>query len=139
MRRDDYEKFLPQALGTTAIKRMIRSLDKNKSLLQCLPTKNFASVRVVQSKNEMKVLQRLIAEKKSLAKKTFVYGLNNLLAVVYEISKEKLPHLIFVIDYIDDPLIEEIEKKGLVYGRHVLSFRREYIKSKEKFFHNLGR
>ena len=135
----NYEFYLPLALETVAIKRMIRDLYKNKSLLKCLPTKNFASVRVVQSKNEMKVLLRIIAEENSLFEKTFVYGSNNLFAVVNEISKEKLPHLILVIDYIDDPLIEEIEKKGLVYGRHVLSFRREYIKSKEKFLHSLGR
>ena len=130
MRTNDYEKFLPQSLEMIAMERLIRDLDRKKSLVEYLPIKRFASIRVIRSTNAMKILARLIVEENSLADKIFIYDKEN--DLIRDVIRETLPHLVLCAKY-DKSLIAEIENKN------VISFQREYMKFQEKLFHNLGR
>ena len=132
MQTKDYEFYLPRSLEMIAMERMIREVERGKSLLQYLPTKKFASIRVVRSPETIKMLVRLILEENSLADKIFIYDEKNSAGLVREVEWETLPHLILVWKY-DKPLIEAIADKNVV------SFQREYMKVQEKLFHNLGR
>jgi hypothetical protein len=138
MRTNDYEIFLPQSLEIIAMQRLIRDLDRKKSLVQYLPIKHFATVRVVKSSDAMKILARLLMEENSLTDKIFIYDEKDFRDLIDDVTRENLPHLVIASDY-DKPLIEAIENKGLNYGKHVISFQREYLKFQEKLFHNLGR
>jgi Mn-containing catalase len=86
----------------------------------------------------MKILAQLIAEENSLADKIFIYDEKDFRDLIDDVTLENFPHLVIVSDY-DKSLIEAIKNKGLTYGEHVISFQREYMKSQEKLFHNLGR
>ena len=132
MQTKDYEFYLPRSLEMIAMERMIREVERGKSLLQYLPTKKFASIRVIRSPETIKMLARLIVEENSLADKIFIYDEKNSADLVREVERETLPHLILVWRY-DKPLIEAIEDKNVV------SFQREYMKFQEKLFHSLGR
>lgn len=138
MRKNDYEKHLPILLSQLAMRRLARDLDRKKSLLQYLPTKKFASVRVIRSADAMKILARLLTEENSLADKIFIYDEKDFRNLIRDVACKDLPHLVIVSDY-DKSLIGAIERKGLIYGEHVISFQREYMKVQEKIFHNLGR
>ena len=46
--------------------------------------------------------------------------------------------LLIAEDY-DASLIKALERGGLRYGQHFVSLQREYVKSREKLFHNLGK
>ena len=138
MRTNDYEFYLPRSLEIIAMQRLIRDLDRKKSLVQYLPIKNFASVCVIKSPDTMKILARLLTEENSLADKIFIYDKKNVKDLIDDMTRENLPHLVIASDY-DKPLVAAIEDKGLNYGEHVISFQREYMKSQEKLFHNLGR
>ena len=132
MQKDDYEFQCPLALTRIAMWRLIRELDSGKSLLQYLPIKQFASVRVIKSSGAMKILTRLLTEENSLADKIFIYDEKDFRDLINDVSRENLPHLLICADY-DKSLIEALEDKNVV------SFQREYMKAQEKFFHNLGR
>ncbi len=138
MRTNDYEFFLPQSLEIIAMERLIREVERGKSLTQYLPTKKFESVRVIRSPEAIKILARLLTEENSLADKIFIYDKKNSRDLVHDVAKKILPHLIICAEY-DKSLIAAIERKGLVYGEHVISFQREYMRFQEKLFHNLGR
>ena len=132
MSNNDYEVMLPLLLTKLAMERLIRDLDRKKSLLQYLPTKNFASVRVIRSPDAIKFLTRILTEDNSLADKIFIYDEKDFRNLIRDVNREDLPHLVLCTDY-DKSLIAAIENKN------VISFRQEYLKSQEKFFHNLGR
>ena len=132
MQTKDYEFYLPRSLEMIAMERMIREVERGKSLLQYLPTKKFASIRVIRSPETIKMLARLLTEENSLADKIFIYDEKNSADLVRDVERENLPHLILVWRY-DKPLIEAIEDKNVV------SFQREYMKPQEKLFRNLGR
>ena len=132
MQTKDYEFFLPRSLELVAMKRLIRDLDRKKSVLQYLPTDRFESVRVVKSPDAMKILARLLVEENSIADKIFIYSKELSRALIKDITRADLPHLILATDY-DKPLIEALESKSVV------SFQREYMKFQEKLFHNLGK
>jgi len=139
MRTNDYEIQYPLTLIELAMKRLIRDLDRKKSLLQYLPRKNFASVRVIRAFGEMKILSKLLVEENFLADKIFIYDKKNPQELIQDLTREPLPHLIIALKYDDTPLLEEIEQKGLNYGEHFILFQHEYIKFQKKMFHNLGR
>ena len=122
----------------TAMERLNRQLQRGKALLQYLPTKKFASIRVIRSPDAMKILTQLLTEENTLADKIFIYDEKNTVNLIRDVERENLPHLIIVWDY-DKRLIAAIENKGLIYGENVISFQREYFKAQEKLFHNLGR
>ena len=73
MQTKDYEFYLPRSLEMVAMERLIRDLDRKKSLVQYLPLKKFAAVRVIRSQGAMKILARLLTEENSLADKIFIY------------------------------------------------------------------
>ncbi len=137
MHTNDYEWFLPRSLEMIAMERLIRDL-KNKTLLQYLPAKKFASIRVIRSPAAMKLLAHLLTEEIFLVDKIFIYDEKNSRDLIRDVTREKLPHLI-IAENDDRSLIEAIENKGLVYGEHVISFRKEFIKFQEKIFHSLGK
>ena len=120
------ETSLSACLTKLAMTRLIRDLDWKKSLAQFLPTKKFSSVRVIRSPEAIKILARLLVEENSLADKIFFYDEKNSRDLLNDVTKENLPHLLISMDYD-------------VCGEQVVSFRQEYLKAQEKFFHNLGR
>ena len=132
MQTKDYEYYLPRSLEMISMERMIREVERGKSLVQYLPTKKFASIRVIRSPETIKMLARLLVEENSLADKIFIYDEKNSRDLVRNVARENLPHLILAWRY-DKPLIEAIADKNVV------SFQREYMKSQEKLFHNFGR
>jgi hypothetical protein len=132
------EASLPINLTKIAMDRLIRRVEQGQTISKYLPTKRFASVRVIKSLDAMKILAQLIAEENSLADKIFIYDEKDFRDLIDDVTLENLPHLVIVSDY-DKSLTKAIENKGLIYSRHVLSFRQEYLKVQEKLFHNLGR
>ena len=139
MKTSDYEIQCPLSLIEIAMKRLIRDLDRKKSLLQYLPTKNFASVRVIRAFAEMKILSRLLVDENFLADKIFIYDKKSSQKLIQDLTRENFPHLIIALKYDDTPFMEEIEDKGFSYGEHFILFQHEYMKFQEKLFHNLGR
>lgn len=138
MGNTDYEFALEASLGIDAIKRLIREFKHGKSALQYLPTKKFASICVIRGTDTMKILAKLLTEDDSLTEKIFIYDEKNFMNLVNDMERENLPHLLLTVDY-DKSLIGHIERRGLIYGEHFISFRREYLKHCEKIFHNLGK
>ena len=134
----DYNEQTKILLTDLALKRLIRRAERRQSISHFLPTKRFASVRVLRDSRAMKVLSQLIWEENSLTDKIFIYTDENGLDLLRDVERENLPHLILTLDD-DDDLTDFIEGKGLSYGEHVVSFRREYLKHCEKLFHNLGK
>ena len=132
MQTKDYEFQCAFWLTKIAMNRLIHELEPGKSLLQYLPTKNFASVRVIFSPDAMKILAQLLMEDNSLADKIFIYDEKDFRDLINDVERETLPHLIICADY-DKSLIAAMGDKNVV------SFQREYLKSQEKLFHNLGR
>lgn len=125
-------------LESLAIKRLVRGIKRGQSVLQYLPTKKFASVRVVRSDEVMKILAGMIQEDYPFTDKIFLYDKTDFMNLVNALTRENLPHLVLSVDY-DEPLIKQIEQRGLIYGEHIISFRREYLKHCEKIFRNLGK
>ena len=138
MGNTDYEYALTTSLGIDAIKRLIRGFKRGQSALQYLPTKKFASIRVIRGTDTMKILAKLLTEDDSLTDKIFIYDEKNFMNLVNDVKREDLPHLVINTSYDVSPT-EHIENRGLIYGEHVISFRREYLKHCEKIFHNLGK
>lgn len=136
MSSTDYTFQLPLGLTKLALTRLIRRIERGQSLIRYLPTKRFSSVRVIRNTDAMKILARLITEENFLADKIFVYDSEENL--IRDMTHEKLPHLIIATDY-DAPLIENLEGRGISYGRDFFSFRQEYLKACEKIFRKLGK
>lgn len=129
MQVKDYEFYLPRFLEMVAMERLIRDLDRKKSLVQYLPTKKFATVRVVRSSGALKILARLLTEENSLADKIFIYDKESR-ELFHDVSKEDSPQLI-ISEIYDKSLIDAVKNKN------VISFQREYMKEQEKLFHRL--
>ena len=134
----DYETLLPMCLANIAMHRLIRAAEQGRSLLEYLPTKRFASIRVIRSPGAVKLLSRLLTEENSLTDKIFAYDEVNWTNLLRDVEAEDLPHLLIAEDY-DASLIKALERGGLRYGQHFVSLQREYVKSREKLFHNLGK
>lgn len=135
---EDREQQLPNALANLTMARLIRRAERGLSIARYLSPKRFASIRVLRNPDVMKILARLILEENYLADKIFIYDEKNWRALVDDVNRENLPHLVLTLDD-DAELIQFIERRGLLYGRHVISFQHEILKSYEKFFHDLGR
>ncbi|MBR2519828.1 MAG: hypothetical protein IKE46_08615 [Selenomonadaceae bacterium] len=132
------EDKLTNWLYLIAIKRFNRRLKNGRSLSRYLPTKHFASIRVIRSSGAMKILSRLLTEKNSLTDKIFLYDEENRTDLLRDVMCEDSPHLIISAED-DVSLITAVERQGLRYGEHVISFQREYLKHCEEFFHKLGK
>ncbi|MBQ7453538.1 MAG: hypothetical protein IJS69_00560, partial [Selenomonadaceae bacterium] len=140
MGSEDYTRYLPNGLENLAMERLIRRAKNGRSLTHYLPTNRFASVRVVRNPQVMNVLARLVVENESLADEIFFYDEDedDVQLLIEDLTRETLPHLVLTM-YDDEDLMKIIERRGIFYGEHVISFRREYIKRCEKIFHDLGK
>ena len=138
MRNENYQKQTFIQLTNLAMKRLNRRIERGQQLLRYLPTKKFASIRVIRSFVALKILSQLLTDENSLTDKIFIYDEENWTDLLNDVTREKLPHLVIVADY-DMSLIKAVENRGLRYGEHVISFRQEYLKRCEELFHGLGR
>ena len=134
----DYEYYVPHTLMNLAMERIVRRVERGQSISRYLPTKSFASVRVLRDSRAMKVLSRLVWEENSLTDKIFIYAEKDWRDLIRDVERENLPHLVITLDD-DKSLIAAIERKGLSYGKHVVSFQREYLIRCEELFHKLGK
>ena len=134
----DYDFQLPNFLEVVALNRLNRRIERGQQLLRYLPTKKFASIRVIRSPAALKILAQLLTDENSLTDKIFIYDEENWTDLLNDVTRENLPHLVIVADY-DVSLISAVENRGLRYGEHVISFRQEYLKRCEKLFHSLGK
>ena len=122
-----------------AMRRLIRDARRGRSMLGCLPTKRFASIRVIRSEGTSEVLARLLAEKPSLSKKISVVEKDDWPALLRDMKRETLPHLLLTF-YDDEDLLKLFaEERGFVYGKHIISFRREYMKRCAQILRTFGR
>ena len=80
----------------------------------------------------------MIQEDASFADKIFLCDEEDYLKLLDGVAREDLPHLLLTSDQ-SETLTKLMEERGLIYGRHVISFRQEYLKHCEKIFHNLGK
>lgn len=138
MDNKDYNFALENSLESVALTRLLREFAHGKSALQYLPTKRFASLRVIRSRCVMKFLAKMIQEDDYLTDKIFICDPKDYLQLVNDLTREELPHLLLTTDY-EKSLIEQIEERGLVYGRHFISFRREYVNHCKEIFRRLGK
>lgn len=136
MGNEDYRFQLPLGLTKLALTRLIRRIERGQSLIRYLPTKRFASINILRDPDAMKILAQLLMEENFLADKIFLYDKPE--DLIHDLPREELPHLLITAEY-DENLIDALERRGMIYGRHVISFRREYMRRCEKLFHELGK
>ena len=122
-----------------SLQRLIRRTERGQSISRYLPTKNFASVRVLRSPETLKILSRLLWEN-VFAEKIFIRDVADIEVLLHDLTPQKLPHLLITFGGDDDKqLIISAERRGLIYGEHVISFRREYLRQCEGLFYRLGK
>ena len=140
MRNGNFEKILRDGLLSEAFRRFNRRLWRGQSILRYLPTRRFASVRVIRHPFNMMILARLLLEDNSLADKVFIYDPDEQDLLLQDLTLQKQPHLLisFPGDY-DNGLISAVEQRGFLYGKRVVSFWREYLTRCERLFRNLGK
>jgi len=152
----NFANDIRQGLCEVATYRLIRLAKHGQDLLKYLPTNHFASVRILRSPDAMKIFESI--KEIAIADEIFFYddleALINALkaeeprqdtikepymrAWVNDLTVEEPLHL--VISVADEaPLLAVLDKAGLRYGKHVISFQQEYLKYCEKLFHNLGK
>jgi len=132
-------KFLQSDLTYFAMQRLIRRTERGQSISRYLSTKNFASVRVLRSPETLKILSRLLWEN-VFAEKIFIRDVADIEALLHDLTPQKLPHLLITFGGDDDKqLIISAERRGMIYGEHVISFRREYLRHCEELFNRLGK
>ena len=139
MNNSDHE-LLRVSLNFWAMNRLVRRVQRGKPIARYLPVKHFASVRVIRDPFAMMILSRLLLENNSLAEKIFIYAPDEQDILLHELTPQKQPHLLITSGgAIDETLTAAIEKNGLIYGKRVVSFQREYLNRCEELFHNLGK
>ncbi len=122
----------------SAIQRLIRRAERGQSCIHYLPTKKFASLCVYKNLDALKILVNLFSDETFANQKIFIFTENDWQNLLDNMKPEPLPHLLLILDN-DVWLIDSLERRGLVYGRHVISFFREYMNCCEKIFHELGK
>ena len=120
-------------------RRLLRRIKLGQSILRYLPTNRFASVRVIRHPDTMEILARLLLEDNSLADKIFLYDHDEEDLLLQDLPRKDLPHLLLTKDHESSSLIKALNKRELSYGKHVVSFWREYLIYCAKLFHNLGK
>ena len=138
MLKDIDAGWLNSWLTKLAFKRLKRRIERGQTCSRYLPTKKFASIRVICDPAAMKILTQLLTENNFFTDKIFLYDPENFMNLVNDLNPENLPHLLLTLEY-DKSLIEHIERRGLNYDRHFVSFQQEYLKYCEQLFHNLGK
>ena len=105
-----------------------------------LPKNHFASVRVVNSPLTKTIFERLILENPRLANECYLYEESEQDILINDLILRRGPHLIIAFGInVDEALISVAEKKGISYGKRIISFLHEYVNSCEKLFRNLGK
>ena len=134
----DYELQAPIYLTDVAITHLLNSAERGHSISAYLPTKRFASIRVLRSPDAMKILSLLLTEENSLSDEIFIYDEVEWTNLLRDMTAERLPHLL-IVDYYDVSPVKALEGVGLRYGRDFISFQREYIASWIKAISKFGR
>ena len=146
--------LIRQGLTEEALRRLIGKLNRDggKGIIRYLPTREFASVRVLVNDNTTKIFEAIYpyeddTDKITLHKDLQVFFYDKWPALINDLKAERFPHLI--IDYVNDKyytplndanyLSTKLEQRGLHYGEHVISFCQEYLNYCERLFHNLGK
>jgi len=124
-----------------AIQRLNCRLQRRQSILCYLPTRRFASVRVIRHPDTIKILTQLLLEDNSLADKIFLYDPDeqNLNKLLRDLTLDKQPHLLINLVGYDNEIISAVEQRGFAYGKRVVSFWREYLTRCERLFRKLGK
>ena len=130
--RDDWRLYLT----ASAMKRLLRNT--RRKLLPYLPTKHFASIRVINSPDAIKVLSCLLTEDNSLAAEIYIYDETEWTNLLRDLQPENSPHLLIVTDY-DVSLVKALERVGLRYGKDFVSFQREYADRCAQIIGKFGR
>ena len=127
-------------LINVAFQRFNRRLQRGQSILRYLPTRRFASVRVIRHPFAMMILARLLLEDNSLADKVFLYDPDEQDLLLHDLTLQKQPHLLIAVGGgYDSEIISAVEQRGFAYGKRVVSFWREYLTRCEKLFRKLGK
>ena len=127
-------------LASVAVQRLIRRLNRGRSITCYLPTKRFASVRVIRHSFAMLILARLLMEDSSLSDKIFLYAPDEQDLLLNDLALDKQPHLLITEGAtVDASLTAAVERKGFAYGKRVVSFQREYLTRCEELFRKLGK
>ena len=137
MLNNDRDVQMRLGLEMLATRRLIRRTERGQSISHYLPTKNFASVRVLRSPDTLKILSRLLWEG-VVAEKIFIRDATDVAALLDDIHRENLPHLLIATEH-DDLLLAELKRRKFVYGEQVIWFQLEYFRRCEEIFHSLGR
>ena len=137
MLNNDRDVQMRLGLEILATRRLIRRTERGQSISHYLPTKNFASVRVLRSPDTLKILSRLLWEG-VFAEKIFIRDTAEVAALLDDIHRENLPHLLIATEH-DDLLLAELKRRAFVYGEQVIWFQLEYFRRCEEIFHSLGR
>ena len=124
-------------LHSLAMDRFKRRLQNGRPLLRYLPTKHFASVRVVRSFVASKILSQLLSEEDFRADDVIVCDSSEQTELLRGMECEEFPHLIISAED-DTPLMTAVANRGLRHGEHVISFQREYMKRCKELFRELG-
>ena len=91
---EHHDGGLTNFLEDIAAQRLIRRVQRGQSIVHYLPTKNFASVRVIRNPFAMMILARLIMEEPSLSDKIFLYEDDEQDILFQDLQLAKQPHLI---------------------------------------------
>ena len=136
----NHDNYLKSWLIKFSMQRLIRRVNRGQALMRYLPKKYFASVRVVNSPLTKTIFERLIIENPRLANECYLYEESEQDILISDLILRRGPHLIIAFGVnVDEALISVAEKKGISYGKRIISFLHEYVNSCEKLFHNLGK
>lgn len=134
----DY-RSMQYGLLILATKRLISRANNRRPLMRYLPKNHFASVRVVRSQLATIIFTHLFLENPALADEVYLYEEREQHILLNDLTPEKEPHLIIGFDNVDNVVTFPAEKKGLTYGKEIVSFQQEYLDYCEKIFHALGK
>ena len=138
MNNQDYD-MLQNGLLTLAKKRLVRRVNHRRPLMRYLPRNHFASVRVIRSQLAMIIFAQLFIENPALADEVHLYDESDHDILIDDLSLKKEPHLLIAFGNVDNFLISAAERKGISYGRRIVSFEKEYLNHCEKIFRALGK
>ena len=112
-----------------AQQRVLNRLDKNQSIIQYLPYNQFDTIYVIRNKNNIRILNRLLADD------IFV---NNIYIANNEQNIE-LNKLALIITLEDDSNLIQYLERNYIYGKQFISFRQEYLRYYQNIFNMLGK
>ena len=133
------QMFLRDSLRKLISNRLIRRVNNRQPLMRYLPKNHFASVRVVRSQLAMKIFAQLFLENPALADEVHLYDESDQDILLNDLNLKRELHLIIGFGNVDNAVVSAAERKGISYGKRIVSFQREYISHCEKLFRGLGK